>query len=139
MELESNCSVNELELLAVVWAVEFFCFHVSGVQFRVLVDHKALATVVKCQKEKNRVDSLRGSTGYYPLRLKSYGPDRTIRIADDLSRNPTKLNKDSVKARTLWNQIALRSNRHPVRSGSDASECDSLNTTLVRATAQLYK
>ena len=39
---EQKYSINELELLAVVWAIENIRNYVYGVQFEVKSDHKAL-------------------------------------------------------------------------------------------------
>ena len=44
---EAKYSINELELLAVVWAIEHFRNYVYGVKFQVISDHKALASVLR--------------------------------------------------------------------------------------------
>ena len=49
-ELESKYSINELELLAVVWSVEHFKNYVYGVSFGIISDHKALQSVLKSNK-----------------------------------------------------------------------------------------
>ena len=49
-ELESKYSINELELLAVVWSVEHFKDFVDRVAFGIVSDHKALQTVLKSNK-----------------------------------------------------------------------------------------
>ena len=49
-EWESKYSINELEFLAIVWSVEYFRSYVYGVPFKIISDHKALATVLKGQK-----------------------------------------------------------------------------------------
>ena len=46
-DYESRFSTNELELLAIVWAVEHFRNYVYGVKFEVISDHKALETALK--------------------------------------------------------------------------------------------
>ena len=50
-DLESKYSINELELLAIVWSVDYLlCSYVYGVPFKIILDHKALATILKRQK-----------------------------------------------------------------------------------------
>ena len=46
-DFEAKYSINELELLAVVWAIEHFKNYVYGVKFQIISDHKALASVMK--------------------------------------------------------------------------------------------
>ena len=46
-QYEMKYSINELELLAVVWSVEYFRNYIYGVQFEVITDHKALETALK--------------------------------------------------------------------------------------------
>ena len=48
--LEAKYSINELELLAIVWSVEYFRNYVYGVKFKIISDHKALTTVLKGHK-----------------------------------------------------------------------------------------
>ena len=47
---EVKYSINELELLAIVWSVEHFRNYVYGVQFKIVLDHKALASVIKSKR-----------------------------------------------------------------------------------------
>ena len=53
---ESKYSINELELLAVVWAIEHFKNYVYVVKFQVISDHKALASV-QTPKRSNKTFS----------------------------------------------------------------------------------
>ena len=46
-EFETKYSMNELELLAVVWAIEYFRNYVYGTKFEVVSDHRALLNVLK--------------------------------------------------------------------------------------------
>ena len=47
---EAKYSFNELEILAIVWAVELFKNYVYGVQFKILSDHKALMSVLRSNR-----------------------------------------------------------------------------------------
>ena len=49
-DLEAKYSINELELLAVVWSVEHFKNYVYGINFGVASDHNALQSVLKSNK-----------------------------------------------------------------------------------------
>ena len=54
-EVESKYSINDLELLAIVWSVEYFRSYVYGEPFKKESDHKALTTVLKGQKTKKNL------------------------------------------------------------------------------------
>ena len=61
-ELESKYSINELELLAIVWLVHYFRSCVYGESLKILSYHEALATILKGQKAKRTlIDSQVGS------------------------------------------------------------------------------
>ena len=50
-------SINELELLAVVWSVEHFKNYVYGIEFEIVSDHKALKSVLKANKANKTFSS----------------------------------------------------------------------------------
>ena len=52
---EAKCSINELEFIAVVWAIEHFKNYIYGVKFQIFSDHKALASVLKPNREEQNV------------------------------------------------------------------------------------
>ena len=56
-ELETKYSINELELLALVWSVEHFKNYVYGVSFGIVSDHKVLQSVLKSIKGKKSYSS----------------------------------------------------------------------------------
>ena len=45
-DFEGKYSINELELLAVIWSVEHFKNYVYGTNFKIISDHKALQSVL---------------------------------------------------------------------------------------------
>ena len=104
--LEENYSINELELLAVVWAIEHFKNYLYGIKFQVVSDHKALATVLKGNKGNKTYSNrlTRWVDRLLPFDFDIFhAPGRTIGIADYLSRHPSQIEGESVKAKELWN------------------------------------
>ena len=86
-ELEAEYSINELELLAVVCAIEHFKNYVYGEMFRVVSDHKALQSVLKAIKG-NKTFSSRITRWVYRLLPFDFSvvhaPGRTLGLADYL-------------------------------------------------------
>ena len=56
-EYAKKYSINKLELLAVVWAVEDFRNFVYGTEFEVVSDHKALMTFLKDNRANKSLSS----------------------------------------------------------------------------------
>ena len=106
-EFEAKYSINELELLAIVWAVELFRNYVICVKFQILSDDKALMSVLKPN---------RGNTSFssrltiwvdrlLPFEFEVVNvPGRTLGMADYLSRHPIELQGVTVMAETLCNE-----------------------------------
>ena len=44
---EKRYSFNEIELLGVVWSVQYFKFYLFGKSFTIITDHRALLSVMK--------------------------------------------------------------------------------------------
>ena len=103
-ELEAKYSINELELLAVVWAIKHFKNYVYGEKFGVVSDHKALQSVLKANKGNKFFSSrlTRWVDRLLPFDFSViHAPGRTIGLADYLSRHPYEF---------LW--INSKSGRH---------------------------
>ena len=104
--LESKYSINELELLAVVWAVEHFKNYLYGTKFQIIFDHKVLATVLKGNKSNKTYSSrlTRWADRLLPFEFEIFHAlGRTIGSADYLSRHPSPIEGESVNASELWN------------------------------------
>ena len=54
---EERCSVNELELLGVVWSVEYFKYYLFGKSFTIITDHRALLSIMKEHQSKKSYSS----------------------------------------------------------------------------------
>ena len=143
-DFESKYSINELELLAIVWAVEHFRNYVYGVQFKIISDHKALMSVLKPNRGNKTFSSrlTRWVDRLLPFDFEVvHVAGRTLGMADYLSRHPTELQGSSIKAETLWNEwftvnsvISLNdvldsseANRAKSRSTERANEANAVN------------
>ena len=105
-ELEAKFSINELELLAVVWAIEHFKNYVYGETFGVVSDHKALQSVLKANKGNKTFSSrlTRWVDRLLPFDFSViHAPGRTIGLADYLSRHPSEYCGSTVKAEEMFN------------------------------------
>ena len=54
---EERYSINELELLGVVWSVEYFNYYLFGKSFTCITDHRALLSIVKEHPSKKSYNS----------------------------------------------------------------------------------
>ena len=104
---EQKYSINELELLAVVWAVENFRNYVYGAELEVVSDHKALTSILK-GNGANKTFSSRFARWVDRLSqfhfIVIHEPGRTLGIAYYLSRHPSPSNvKNQRKAEQSWN------------------------------------
>ena len=156
-ELEAKYSINKLELLAIVWSVEYFRNYVYGVKFKIISDHKALTTVLKGHKGNKTYSSrlTRWVDRLLPFDFEViHGPGRNLGIADYLSRNPTEQNESTIKAKTLWdewftvnivsemknkfltNQNTIRGEQQPIKIENDTAEQKSENANNDAAATQ---
>ena len=74
---EQKYSIYELELLAVVWALENFRKYVYGIHFEIISDHKALNAIL----EGNRANKT------YSIRLTSW-IDRLLPFQFTVTHSP---------------------------------------------------
>ena len=106
-DFEAKYSINELELLAIVWAVVHFKIYVLGVKFKVISDHKALMSVLKPTRGHKFFSSrlTRWVGRLLPFEFEViHVAGRTLGMAHYLSRHPAELQGASLKAEALWNE-----------------------------------
>ena len=100
-------SINESELLTIVWAIEHFKHYLYGVQFNVVSDHKALMSLLKPNRG-NETFSSRLTRWVDRLLLFDFEvihvAGKTLGMADYLSRHLSYLVGASIKAEMLWNE-----------------------------------
>ena len=97
-EFEMKFSINELELLVVVWSKENFRNYVYGTEFRVVSDHKALMTISKENRANKTFSSRRWVDRLLPFQFKVvHAPGRTMGMAGYLSRHPSDNNSNKIK------------------------------------------
>ena len=104
---ELKYSTKELELLAIVWAVEHFRNYIYGTKVEVVLDHKALETALKSNHGNETYSSrlTRWIDRLLPFDMEVvHQPGRTLGLADCLSRHPRESNEKewSKNAKELW-------------------------------------
>ncbi len=89
---EAKYSINELELLAVVWSVEYFKNYVYGRHFTVRTDHRALLSALKSNRGNKTTFSrlARWVDRLLPYTFEiTHIPGKDMGFADYMSRFPT--------------------------------------------------
>lgn len=88
---ETNYSVIEKELLAIVWAVHHFRPYLYGRTFLILTDHRPVTWLFNCKDPSSRLIRWRLKLEEYNYTIK-YKPGRVNSNVDALSRNPVSMN-----------------------------------------------
>ena len=103
---EQKYSIIELELLALVWAVENFRNYVYGTEFEVVSDHKALTSILKGNRANKTFSSrlTRWVDRRSPFQfVVTHEPERTLGMAYYLTRHASPSVKNQIKEKELWN------------------------------------
>ena len=93
-DAEKNYSVGELELLAVVWGLERFRFHLYGKQVQLFSDRQALEPLLKKNKSNKqysaRLTRWLNRLNHFDITLK-YTAGKEIKFTAFIRRNPTEI------------------------------------------------
>ena len=90
--LEERYSTNELELLAILWALEHFKYYLYGNKFVLQTDHKALLSALKSNRGNKAYQSRlsRWVDRLLPFNFTvEHIPGKNMGFADYLSRHPS--------------------------------------------------
>ena len=88
---EERYSVNELELLGIVWSIDYFKYYLYGKNFTVVTDHRALLSILKEHRSNKSYNS---RLSRWIDRLLPYNftiehmPGAEMGLVDYISRNP---------------------------------------------------
>ena len=88
---EERYSINELELLGLVWAIEYFKYYLFGKNFTVLTDHRALLSVLKSHRSNKSYNSrlTRWIDRLLPFNFNiEHIPGTRMGLVDYISRQP---------------------------------------------------
>ena len=89
--VEDRYSINELEFLGVVWSVEHFKYFLYGKPFTVMMDHRALVSIMR---ENRSNKSYNSRLTLWADRLLPFDfsidhlPGSKVRLVDYISRDP---------------------------------------------------
>ena len=103
--LETKYSIHELELLAVVWAVEQFRNYIYGMQFTVVANVQAVVNILKSKKESKTLTSrlTRWVDRLLPFNFEMEEMQtKVMGIADHLLRPLPEVRRGKIQAESLW-------------------------------------
>ena len=88
---EERYSVNELELLGIVWSIDYFEYYLYGKNFTVVTDHRALLSILKEYRSSKSYNSRLSRWIDRPLPYNftiEHMPGAKMGLVDYISRNP---------------------------------------------------
>lgn len=98
---QKNYSVTEIELLAIVSAIDFWHYYLMGHFFVVITDHAPLKAIQKFSKIGTRLMNWSMQLRQYNFRVE-YTPGNTNQEADFLSRHPVEILYEATEAQVYW-------------------------------------
>ena len=88
---EERYSVKQLELLGIVWSIDYFKYYLYGKNFTVVTDHRALLSILKEHRSKKSYNSRlsRWIDRLFPYNFTiEHMPGAKMGLVDYISRNP---------------------------------------------------
>src|SRR5690625_1860152 len=98
---QRNYSVTELELLAIVSAVDYWSYYLIGVFFVIITDHLPLKSVHKISRVGSRLFNWAAILKQYQFRVE-YLAGENNGEADYLSRHPIELLEEATQSQVFW-------------------------------------
>ena len=132
---EERYSINELELLGVVWSIEYFKNYLYGKEFTIITDHRALLSILKEYRSNKSYNSRlsRWVDRLLPYQFSiEHLPGAKMGLVDYISRNPYQPAK-SVSKNDVEFLVATLSSIH-----SDAQLPQQKHNVLAHSLNKLY-
>ena len=88
---DERYSINELELLGVVWSIQYFKNYIYCTKFSIITDHRALLSILKEHRSNKSYNSrlLRWVDRLLPYQFKiELLPGAKVGLVDYISRKP---------------------------------------------------
>ena len=104
-DYQRNYTVTELELLAIVSAVEYWHYYLIATFFTIYTDHQPLKSVNKLIKQCSRLFNWALKLSQYRFKVE-YCKGSDNQEADYLSRHPVEQLQELVKQQVFWVDIA---------------------------------
>ena len=140
-DAEKKYSVGELELLAVVWGLERFRFHLYGKQVQLFSDHQALEPLLKKNKSNKQYSAQLTRwldiLNHFDITLK-YTAGKEIKFTDFISRNPTEIvePEENYEEEFVINAIAQLATAN-YRIGRIFNQSNHSNTAVMHDTRRI--
>lgn len=117
-DYQQNYGVTELELLAIVRAIDYFHYYLVSVSFTVVTDHLPLKAIKKFDKPNTRLFNWSMRLSQYRFTVE-YLPGPKNHEADYLSRHPVDLLQEVTGIQVLWvNEERIRNAQRGIEEAS---------------------
>lgn len=118
LDYQKGYSATELELLAIISAIEYWHFYLVGQEFTVITDHMPLKSIGKLGKPNTRLFNWSIRLRQYNFKVE-YRAGNKNQEADYLSRNPVALLEEITSGAVNWVDADRISNAQALVSDDD--------------------